>query len=62
LTTNGCMFPALVWRSTRMTGDPRRVLPVIAYARETYTAVLQTGGRRVLLRNDLVGGALSGAR
>ena len=60
LTTNGCMFPALVWRSSRVMGDPQRVLPVITHVLETYTTVLQTGGRRVLLRNDFVGATPSG--
>src|SRR5207237_1377453 len=50
--TNRRMFPALVWRSTRIMGNAQKVLPVITRVLETYSPVFHTGGRRVLRRND----------
>jgi hypothetical protein len=53
-TVNGCPFPHLAWRSGRMTGDPAKVLPVLAAVKENYTPVFHTGDIEVLKRNDLL--------
>jgi hypothetical protein len=50
--TNGCMFPQLVWRSTRMRGDPEKPLPAISYVEANYTPVMKSGGMMVLARRN----------
>jgi hypothetical protein len=47
-TTNGCMFPRLVWRSTRIAGDVRKPLPAISFVEANYTPVLRMEGIVVL--------------
>jgi hypothetical protein len=49
-TTNGCMFPRLVWRSTRTSGNAGKSLPVISLVEENYTPVRRTDGILVLAR------------
>lgn len=51
---NGCPFPALVWRSGRLAGDPARVLPVVSAVKENYTPIFRAGNFEVLKRNDLL--------
>ena len=51
-TTNGCMFPRLVWRSTRISGDVEKPLPAISYVEANYTPVLRTDGIVVLARGN----------
>ena len=41
-TTNGCMFPRFVWRSTRISGDAEKPLPVISFVEDNYTRVLKS--------------------
>jgi hypothetical protein len=53
-TTNGCMFPRLVWRSTRIAGHVEKPLPVISYVEANYTPVLRTDGIVVLARGNPV--------
>jgi hypothetical protein len=51
-TTNGCMFPRLVWRSTRISGDVVKPLPAISYVEANYTPVLRTDGIVVLAHGN----------
>jgi hypothetical protein len=54
-TTNGCMFPRLVWRSTRISGDVEKPLPSIAFVEANYTPVLRTEGIVVLAPGNSAG-------
>jgi len=47
-TTNGCMFPRFVWRSTRISGNAEKRLPVISFVEANYTRVLKSGSFVVL--------------
>jgi hypothetical protein len=47
-TRNGCVFPGLVWRSPRITGDPERLLPIVAAVKENYTRTFASGTIQVL--------------
>jgi hypothetical protein len=49
-TTNGCMFPRVVWRSTRISGDVEKPLPAISLVEANYTPVRRTDGILVLAR------------
>jgi hypothetical protein len=51
-TTNGCMFPRLVWRSTRIAGHVEKPLPAISYVEANYTPALRTDGIVVLARGN----------
>ncbi len=53
-TVTGCPFPALRWRSERITGDPARLLPIVPAVTENYTSVFRAGNLEVLKRNDLL--------
>jgi len=47
-TTNGCMFPRFVWRSTRISGDAEKPLPAISFVEANYTPVLKSDDFLVL--------------
>jgi hypothetical protein len=43
----GCMFPAIVWRSTRLACDPNRKFPVLEYIKQNYTPVARLGKKTI---------------
>jgi hypothetical protein len=43
----GCMFPALVWRSTRLACDPNRKFPVLEFIKENYAPVARFGKKTI---------------
>jgi hypothetical protein len=61
-TANGCMFPRLVWRSTRVSGDVEKPLPAILFVEANYTPVLRTEGIVVLAPGNPAGDQARGLR
>jgi hypothetical protein len=43
----GCMFPALVWRSTRLACEPGRNFPVLDYIRNNYAPIVRFGDKTI---------------
>jgi hypothetical protein len=46
----GCVFPALVWRSTRLACDPSQTFPVLNYIRSHYEPAARFGEKVIYIR------------
>jgi hypothetical protein len=57
----GCIFPALVWRSTRLACDPGRNFPVLEFIKQNYAPVARLGEKTIYAQKPAQKAMLSAA-